>query len=242
MTLKPQIKPVIDQLTGQAETHLEEIFPGCFLHREVTEAYGQLLDLAEQAGLDLRLASAFRSFDQQLAIWNAKASGTRPVLDDHGKAMVIADLPDIDKVWAILRWSALPGASRHHWGTDIDIWDASAVPEGYRLGLVPEEYCSGGVFQNLTQWLDQLIASGASDFYRPYDDRANMPEKLDKAERRGVAPEPWHLSHRPVAEKFEQVITEDCLREVLENTDILLGQTILDNLDEIYQGFVLLKH
>ena len=30
----------------------------------------------------------------------------------------------------ILLWSALPGGSRHHWGTDVDVFDAAAVAPG----------------------------------------------------------------------------------------------------------------
>lgn len=221
----------IEQLTGQSETHLQEIFPGHFLHEQVVEPYRMLIELAAKAGLDLRLASGFRSFDRQLAIWNAKASGARPVLDDHGKTLVMDDLSDIDKVRSILRWSALPGASRHHWGTDIDVWEAGAVSEDYQLQLVSEEYAQDGVFQVLDQWLREVIASGGSSFYRPYE-----------VDRGGIAPEPWHLSYRPVAKGFEGALDQLQLRKVLENTDILFKQTILDNLDEIYHGYVRIGH
>ena len=44
----------------------------------------------------------------------------------------------------ILRWSALPGGSRHHWGTEIDIFDPDLLPQGQSLQLEPWEYESGG--------------------------------------------------------------------------------------------------
>ncbi len=218
-------------LTGRTETHVVEVFPGHFLHQNVVGPYRALVDLARRAGLDLRLASGFRSFNRQLAIWNAKACGERPVLGCDGQPLAMARLGDFDKVCAILRWSALPGASRHHWGTDVDIWDAAAVDSTYRLQLVPEEYAEGGVFYGLTRWLDKTMVRGASAFYRPYD-----------ANHGGVAPEPWHLSHRPTAEGFERAMTQTVLREALAQTDILLKQTLLDNLDEIYQRFVMCWH
>ena len=37
----------------------------------------------------------------------------------------------------ILEWSALPGASRHHWGSEFDVFDLAALPEGYRVQLLP---------------------------------------------------------------------------------------------------------
>jgi LAS superfamily LD-carboxypeptidase LdcB len=216
-----------DQLTGQSEAHLAEIFPGYSLHEQVIAPYRALVDLATASSFDLRLASGFRSFDRQLAIWNAKASGARSVLDDNGEPVALAELSDIELVRAILRWSALPGSSRHHWGTDVDIWDATAVDTGYQPQLLSEEYTTGGVFFRLTLWLDELIASGTCGFYRPYE--------LDRG---GVAPEPWHLSYRPLAERFEQLMDRACLRKVLEQTDILLKQAILDNFDEVYERYV----
>lgn len=222
----------IEQLTGQTQTHLREVFPGHFLHEQVIQPYRKLVALAAQAGLDLRLASGFRSFDRQLAIWNAKASGARPVLDDKGKTVAMEDLSDIDRVRSILRWSALPGASRHHWGTDMDVWDAGAVNADYQLQLVPEEYAPDGVFQHLNRWLEDVADSkGRSFFYRPY-----------AVDCGGLAPEPWHLSYRPVAEGFERALDQLQLRKVLENTDILYKQTILDNFEEICYRYVRIGH
>ncbi len=250
MNSEQLIGSLIRQLTGQLDgqlddqsaTHLREIFPGYFLHEQVIEPYRALLKLAAEAGLELRLASAFRSFDRQLVIWNDKASGARPVFDDGGKPIALGDLSDIDKVRAILRWSALPGASRHHWGTDMDVWDAGAVSGDYQLQLAPEEYASGGVFHRLSRWLDDFIDNDHSvdnkdsGFYRPYGSRSK------DWHGGGVAPEPWHISYRPVAERYQRSMTQALLQNVLENTDILFKQTILDNLDEIYRRFVQVEH
>ena len=216
-----------EQLSGQTETHLGEVFPGYFLHEQVVEPYRALVDLAAESGFDLRLASGFRSFDRQLAIWNAKASGDRPVIGDNGDSLEMANLTGIEKVRAILRWSALPGASRHHWGTDVDIWDAAAVSADYRLQLLSEEYMVRGVFFRLTQWLDGLISNKKCGFYRPY--------VLDQG---SVAPEPWHLSYRSVAERYERLMNRSQLRGMLEQTDIRLKKAILDNFDEIYDRYV----
>lgn len=79
---------------------------------------------------------------------------------------------------AILRWSALPGASRHHWDTDLDIFDPDLLPPGAQLQLTPEEYLPGGCFASLTRWLDRHL--GEYGFYRPY-----------ARDRGGVAVEAW---------------------------------------------------
>ena len=97
-------------------------------------------------GFDLRVASGFRSFDRQLAIWNGKAAGSRPIHDDVGLPIDRGALGEDELIAAILRFSALPGASRHHWGSDMDVYDAAAVPEGYAVQLSPAEVADDGPF------------------------------------------------------------------------------------------------
>jgi len=144
----------------------------------------------------------------------------------------MAALSERDQVLAILRWSALPGASRHHWGSDMDIWDSAAVSDNYQLQLSPDEYAVGGPFYACTRWLDELISAGKTDFFRPYI-QADNNRKAD-----GVAAEPWHLSFRPLATICEKALTPEVLRELIKNTEICLQGAILENLDEIYSRFI----
>ena len=51
----------------------------------------------------------------------------------------------------------LPGASRHHWGHDVDIYDAAAMPEGYQIQLTPEEVEGAGIFAPMHDWLDRYF-------------------------------------------------------------------------------------
>ena len=220
------------QLTGQSQSHLQEVFPGHFLHIDVVAAYRALVEQAAEEGIALRLASGFRSFDRQLAIWNAKAGGERSVVDSDGELVVMGEMDERDQVFAILRWSALPGASRHHWGSDMDIWDSAAVSDRYQLQLTPDEYAAGGPFYACTRWLDELIGSGKTAFFRPYI-QAGSGGNAD-----GVAAEPWHLSFRPLATICEKSLTLDVLRKLIESTDICLQAAILENLDEIYSRFI----
>ncbi|OUS09219.1 hypothetical protein A9Q90_04025 [Gammaproteobacteria bacterium 54_18_T64] len=221
----------LEQLTGRSQNHLRELFPGHWLHGDVVEPYLQLVDRASKEGISLRLASGFRAFERQLAIWNAKARGERPVVDGEGQSLVLGDMSKSEQVFAILRWSALPGASRHHWGSDMDIWDSGAVSDAYRLQLSPEEYAPSGPFYHCSRFLDEVIASGETGFFRPYSGKNTD----------GVAAEPWHLSFRPVASICEAELTPQVLRELIENTDICLQGAILENLDEIYSRFIVLK-
>ena len=133
-------------------------------------------------GIELALASSYRSYARQLLIWNEKFTGLRPVLDADSRPLDVTTLNDEARIHAILRWSALPGTSRHHWGTDMDIYAPSLLPSGQTLQLEPWEYSPSGYFADLTRWLDSHMQEHG--FYRPF-----------AHDQGGVAIEPWHLSH-----------------------------------------------
>ena len=96
------------------------------IHRDLVGPLAAMRQAAQKEGFDLAVASGYRSFDRQRAIWNAKANGGRPVLDKNENPLDIDALDAVDLLKAILHWSALPGGSRHHWGSDFDIYDAGA--------------------------------------------------------------------------------------------------------------------
>lgn len=221
-----------DILTGRTEAHLcaaaDATVIGAPVHASVVTPFLRLREAAEAAGFELAVASGFRGFARQLSIWNRKVQGELAVLDDRGEPLDVARLAPMELVLAILRWSALPGASRHHWGTDVDVYDERARPAGYDVDLVPAEVEAGGMFAPLHQWLDTRIARGESfGFARPYD--------LDRG---GIAPERWHLSYVPVAVEFARHLSPDVLRATLEDADLMLRDTVLANLDEIVARFV----
>ncbi len=220
-------------LIGQTEEHLcsraeaEEL--GASIHVDAVEPFHRLQDEARIAGFKAEIYSGYRGFEKQLSIWNRKATGQLTVLDSDASPLDIDRLSEEELLFAILRWSALPGASRHHWGTDIDVIDAAARPAGYVVELVPEEVDSGGMFGPFHDWLDtRIAASSAFGFFRPYDQ-----------DRNGVAPERWHLSYAPVTRLYEKQLTLDLLRETILEAEIELKGVLLQNLDEIYSRFVM---
>ena len=182
-----------------------ENLPGVGLaSNSAAAALKRLMKRAKNSGLNLSVASGYRDYGRQLAIFNAKMRGERPVYGDTG-ALIFRQTRSSDEwLHAILRYSALPGTSRHHWGTDFDIWDPSAVSAGYALQLHASEYNDEGPFAPLSDWLTSLISKDdAEGFYRPYTGEAG-----------GVAPEPWHLSHRPSARGFQSLVDNAPLIEL----------------------------
>lgn len=196
------------------------------VHPQLISALSVLTEKAKKVGFDLRIASGFRSFERQLLIWNGKAYGQRPVLDESDQPINLNDLDDDEKVFAILRWSALPGASRHHWGTDFDVYDASRMPADYQLQLTLAETQGNGCCAEFHRWLTQELQS-SQDFFRPYVAGVGR-----------VSPEPWHLSYAPLACVFATQLTEDLLRKKIETTDIALKDSILKNLSDIFNQYI----
>lgn len=133
-----------EQLLGLDESHL--IVVGRGPHRltaATAAAFNDLQVAAAHAGFNLQAASSWRSFERQLAIWNGKWRGERPLLDANSQPIDALQLSDEERLHAILRWSALPGTSRHHWGTDLDIYDPDCMPADTKLALEPWEYEQG---------------------------------------------------------------------------------------------------
>ncbi|MFM4831897.1 M15 family metallopeptidase [Aeromonas media] len=220
-----------DQLLGLDESHL--ILVGRGPHRltaATAAAFNDMQVTAAHEGFNLQAASSWRGFERQLAIWNGKWRGERPLLDADNQPLDALQLDDMERLHAILRWSALPGTSRHHWGTDLDIYDPDCLPVGTRLALEPWEYEAGGWFADLGEWLGDHMADFG--FFLPY------AKPLDTAQ--GVAYEPWHISFAP--ESGEQRLDPAALALCLQQADIEGKECILAHLDEILARYVTAGH
>jgi LAS superfamily LD-carboxypeptidase LdcB len=214
------------ELTGRARTHIVDVpDPSCALHTHVVAPFLNLRRAALAAGFDLVPASSFRDFARQLAIWNAKYSGLTPLYDASGRVLEAAQLSPPQRIAAILHWSALPGASRHHWGTDLDLIDRKATAAGYKVQLTAAEFTPPGPFAPLAQWLE--MNASRFGFFRPY-----------RGVLSGVRPEPWHFSFAPVAERSRRDLTPSILRETLEEARMLGKEFVLERLDELHARYV----
>jgi LAS superfamily LD-carboxypeptidase LdcB len=214
------------ELTGQVRTHIAEVpAPGCALHAHVVAPFLNLRRAAEADGFDLVPHSSFRDFLRQLTIWNGKFSGERPLYDAAGRAVDANMLSARDRIEAILLWSALPGASRHHWGTDVDVIDRRATPPGYRVQLMPEEFAAGGPYAALAAWLEENASRFG--FFRPF-----------RGVRSGVQPEAWHFSYAPVAENARRNLNAAVLRRTIEAAPLLGKAEVLAGLDALHARYV----
>lgn len=182
-----------------------------YLHPTVIKPLQQLQAEAKRAGFDLQIVSAHRNFNRQLNIWNAKASGLRALLDYRGQELDYSILTEKQKLQAIMRWSAVPGMSRHHWGTDFDIFDAKQICLS-DVKLTPSEVEGNGACAAMHKWLGERIAANSSfDFFRPY--------QVDSG---GIAPEVWHLSFLPTAINYQRAVTLEKLYPLWKESGLLL--------------------
>ena len=226
------VVPCGSQLFGVGETHVIQMDPGwthgpVLLHAAAIKAFGALRCDALREGFDLRVVSGFRSFQRQLAIWNAKALGQRSVLDEHEQPLEIGTLCARERIFAILRWTALPGTSRHHWGSDIDVIDAASVAESYKVRLSVQEAREGGPFAALHAWLDEhIVRDRAHGFFRPYTGSGCA-----------VAAEPWHLSFAPLAWQCQTAFDADALTRLLCVEGMELQAEVAQCREEILRRF-----
>jgi LAS superfamily LD-carboxypeptidase LdcB len=218
----------IDILFGKTSEHLVPLEgTKYFIHHLMVKDFLRLQRDAAADGFDLQIISAFRDYERQLKIWNLKALGERQLIDDQERPLDFTTLSPTQIVFAILRWSALPGCSRHHWGTDIDVFDAK-TQKAEEVKLIPSETIGEGPAAKLHDWLDAKINSNtAYGFYRPYS-----------TDRGGVSPERWHLSYYSLARRYLEAYSFSIFKKNISESDMILKDVVLDHADEIYQRFL----
>lgn len=215
------------EVFGLTEQHLNKVESQMYLHQDALAPFLQLKQTALSDDIDLAIASSFRDFERQLLIWDQKFSGVRPVYSKTGELINMNRLSEWQKVEAILAFSALPGASRHHWGTDIDVFDKNAVDAEYKIQLSPDEYQQGGPFYKLSKWLINNVKS--HQFFLPY-----------LSENAGIAQELWHISYYPKAVEYQQYLQKnpDSLLQLLQKNDIAGISVISEHFDKILDDYI----
>ena len=108
----------------------------------------------------------------------------------------------------IIEYSTIPGTSRHHWGTDLDIVDA-AVPQPQSL-LEAANFEGNGPFCKLKEWLNTHAESFG--FYEVYTNNPN---------RKGFKYEPWHFSYAPVSVGYLKAYRTLKFSKILSQSNLL---------------------
>ncbi len=170
----PDFRSVPAYLTDKSRTF--------YLRKDACAAFEKMHKAAADDGVQLLIISATRNFDRQKSIWEAKWTGARLL---EGKENASKAYPAAkDRALAILRWSSMPGTSRHHWGTDMDI------------NQLTNKYFESGRGLKEYEWLQNNAA--AYGFCQPYS-----PKGVDRPD--GYNEEKWHWSYLPVARQLTKL-------------------------------------
>jgi LAS superfamily LD-carboxypeptidase LdcB len=217
----------IEHVLGTDASHLCEAHGGQRLERETNLAFLSMQRAAMKDNVDISIASSYRDFERQKLIWNDKWEGLRPLYSPNGELLNTQALTAYEKLHGILTWSALPGGSRHHWGSDLDVYDRPSIENtGQTLQLIPEEYQNSGPCFALSCWLKRFAADFG--FYLPYEKYTG-----------GVSIEPWHLSYHPVAQEIQTLLSCNALYDFLKNQDFAGKEFVLSELPAIYHRYIL---
>ena len=144
---------------------------GLYLQKEAYISFVKMYNAALKDGVSFVIKSATRNFDYQKGIWERKWKGETTL--SNGVNLGKSKLTNLEKAKMILEYSSMPGSSRHHWGTDID------------LNAFNNAYFEEGEGAKVYNWL----VKNASDygFCRPYSAKGDQRPY-------GYNDEKWHWS------------------------------------------------
>jgi LAS superfamily LD-carboxypeptidase LdcB len=199
------------------------------VHPSIIKPLTNLIQQAQNDNIKIALVSSYRDFERQLKIWNDKWLGERDVFSKEGDKLDTSSMSQQQKFEAIAHWSALPGLSRHHWGTDLDIFDAEVIESGYQVQLTPDEFSVGGVCHKLAQWLDANLEKFG--FFRPYNFRTY------KSYNKGVAAEPWHISHTKTSDAILKNFNIEACKNHLQSSNIQAKAFIIEQFEHYYKNY-----
>ena len=185
----------LDIIIGKSQNNL--VGDSIRLEVNTYKAFKKMEAAAKRDGIYLKIVSAYRGFERQKLIWNNK----------YEKFTNDFSLEPEKAISEIIRFSTVPGTSRHHWGTDIDIIDGN-FPDEENV-LVSEKFEKDGLFYKLKNWLDNN--SENFGFYLTYTNDKN---------RKGFEFEPWHYSYKPVSVKYYRALIKTDLKKIIKSLDI----------------------
>jgi len=162
-----------------------------YLQKETYESFKKMHEAAKANHIILIIKSATRNFEYQKRIWERKWNGETKV-EGEDLSKTIAD--PVKRAKKILEFSSMPGSSRHHWGTDID------------LNSFDNEWFETGEGLKIFQWLEKN--ANEYGFCRPYTVK-------DEERLTGYNEEKWHWSYMPLSRPYSQLAKDRMTDEMI---------------------------
>ncbi len=183
---------------------------GYNLRKEASDQFLAMKKAAAKAGFNIYSVSSFRSYDRQNGIWTRKYKRYRK--------QGLSPQKSIEK---IIEYSTIPGTSRHHWGTDLDIVDANKKMPSNPLNA--KHFEKGGIYYTFKQWLNENAADFG--FYEVYTKDPN---------RKGFKYEPWHFSYQPLAKLMLEEYKKLDIKTLLQQNKLIGSEYFTDEFIEKY--------
>lgn len=150
---------------------------GMYMKKDAYKAFISMFYAAKKDGIRLVIISATRNFNYQKNIWEQKWNGQRLV---EGKNLSQAVIDPLKRALIILKYSSMPGTSRHHWGTDID------------LNSMDTSYFNNNNGKKIFSWL--TTNAHRYGFCQPFNSK--------KIREQGYEEEKWHWSYMPLSNTY----------------------------------------
>ena len=177
--------------------------------------FNQMKSAAKKEGIKIKIVSGYRSFQRQKLIWNKKFLSNQK-----------QGLNPIENINKITQYSTIPGTSRHHWGTEIDIIDENHNIKG---DLLLEKNYYNNSFEPLRLWMEKN--SYKYGFILPYTKDLN---------RNGFLYEPWHYSYSELSIPFlKEYIKQKMIEEIYDPEILGINKLRKSYLKEYQAKFIL---
>ena len=170
---------------------------------QVEMAFLEMQKAARKDSIELKIVSSFRSYEAQKRIWNRKYL-----------RFINEGLSPEKAITKIIEYSTIPGTSRHHWGTEIDVVDARPLVEGDVL--LEEHFHDSGPYVKLGRWLTKNAATYGFELVYTKD-----------RSRKGFLYEPWHYSYSALSVGFLSTYLKENLIDKIAIDSSLFGNTYL---------------
>jgi len=170
---------------------------GYRLRADANKAFLEMKSQAAKDNIKIKVVSSYRNYAHQNRIWERKY-----------KKFTANGLPPLQAIKKIIEYSTIPGTSRHHWGTDLDMVDGNVVqPKNL---LLDKNFHGEGSFCKFKGWMDQYATNFG--YHLVYTDQKG---------RKGFKYEPWHYSYAPLSIPMLKAYQELDIKTELEKAALL---------------------
>jgi LAS superfamily LD-carboxypeptidase LdcB len=199
---------LLDELIGKGNP--EFYGDGYQLQKDAYESFLLMKAEAKKSGIDIQIVSSYRSFEHQKRIWARKYN-----------KFIAEGLSPSKTIQKIIEYSTIPGTSRHHWGTDIDIIDGSK--KAPKSVLNPNNFIDNNIYSELRVWLENN--ANKFGFYLVY---------TNEVSRKGFKYEPWHYSYKPLSKPMLKQFLRVDIQKLLKSEKLVGSEHFTDEFIDKY--------